>query len=502
MDPQGVRAIVFDDAVLFRIDSAGALQFTPDAPRFLLRLHYSNLLLGILARDGCSDSRSQKEALLDQIGVLGAVRFVPLGQELITGAVLKDLGSVWGVASSRSVYVSANRNDFTEGDISNLGWKLVHFVSGKTGTENLPGLLANVEQLNEINVIFADLTKRALGTSLVIVGHVMKWSRELDFLKRGAFPVLPNQYGLSFMPIHLDLPLEKQLAVVDVVLHKATDETLTIPTGRLGFPDSVKFSKGMLDLQRYLKDTPRICVVDPLDRILPLLDRVATQNILRSLKTPLDQVVRSPRSVEVTNFEEPCLSQALDSTSIGLPAIVKPRIACGASEAHTMAVVFEREGFNGLRVPLPAVIQEYVDHGAFQYKMYIVGDKLLCACRKSTPNGEALAVAHNNASSIIFDSLKSLPVAASTGEGTTTHSGGGLEGLNLQAVKTTSDWLRNKLGLTIIGFDLVVQAGTSDYVIVDVNYFPSFKDVPDAEAIPAFWDALVSAHRQWPGLKV
>lgn len=62
--------------------------------------------------------------------------------------------------------------------------------------------------------------------------------------------MVPNQYGLLFIPIHLDRPLETQLADVDVVLHKATDETLSAPSGPSGFADSVKFSKGMLDLQR------------------------------------------------------------------------------------------------------------------------------------------------------------------------------------------------------------------------------------------------------------
>lgn len=47
-----------------------------------------------------------------------------------------------------------------------------------------------------------------------------------------------------------------------------------------------------------------------------------------------------------------------------------------------------------------------------------------------------------------------------------------------------------------------VQSGTGDYVVVDVNYFPSFKDVPDAEAIPAFWDALLTARRKWPSHEV
>lgn len=35
-----------------------------------------------------------------------------------------------------------------------------------------------------------------------------------------------------------------------------------------------------------------------------------------------------------------------------------------------------------------------------------------------------------------------------------------------------------------------IQDGTGDHVIVDVNYLPSFKEVPDNVAIPAFWEAI------------
>lgn len=35
-----------------------------------------------------------------------------------------------------------------------------------------------------------------------------------------------------------------------------------------------------------------------------------------------------------------------------------------------------------------------------------------------------------------------------------------------------------------------IQDGTGDHVIVDVNYLPSFKEVPDKDAIPAFWEAI------------
>jgi len=41
---------------------------------------------------------------------------------------------------------------------------------------------------------------------------------------------------------------------------------------------------------------------------------------------------------------------------------------------------------------------------------------------------------------------------------------------------------------------LKVQEGTGDHVIVDLNYLPSFKEVPDSEAVPAFWDAIRQAY--------
>ena len=42
----------------------------------------------------------------------------------------------------------------------------------------------------------------------------------------------------------------------------------------------------------------------------------------------------------------------------------------------------------------------------------------------------------------------------------------------------------------VIVLDCQIQEGSGDHVIVDVNYLPSFKEVPDNTAIPAFWDAI------------
>ena len=42
----------------------------------------------------------------------------------------------------------------------------------------------------------------------------------------------------------------------------------------------------------------------------------------------------------------------------------------------------------------------------------------------------------------------------------------------------------------LLRLNFQIQEATGDHVIVDLNYLPSFKEVPDDVAIPAFWEAI------------
>jgi len=44
-----------------------------------------------------------------------------------------------------------------------------------------------------------------------------------------------------------------------------------------------------------------------------------------------------------------------------------------------------------------------------------------------------------------------------------------------QILKDITKLLQNSLGLELIGFDLIVDSRSGDYLIIDVNYWPSFK---------------------------
>ncbi|URD77640.1 Inositol 1, 3, 4-trisphosphate 5/6-kinase [Musa troglodytarum] len=89
--------------------------------------------------------------------------------------------------------------------------------------------------------------------------------------------------------------------------------------------------------------------------------------------------------------------------------------------------------------------------------------------------------------------LQSLPVATDD-QFSVGRLQADIQSLDVDLVKSAANWLKTELDLTIFGFDVVIQEDTGDHVIVDLNYLPSFKEVPDTDAIPAFWTAIKSAH--------
>ncbi|KAF3780304.1 Inositol 1-3-4-trisphosphate 5/6-kinase 4 [Nymphaea thermarum] len=310
---------------------------------------------------------------------------------------------------------------------------------------------------------------------VVRVGYVVKPSRQADFVKRGAFPETPTENGLTFVPVMFNRPLEFQLQGVDVILHKATDEIVAVePSGSTCAAMRITFSEGMNELLSYLEGHPDYCVIDPIDKIYPLLDRQMMQQILLELEdisTGTPSKIRAPRFLKVDTFDDPDLAENLSDAKMCLPAIIKPQIACGVSHAHSMAIVFEMEDFPGLPVPVPAIIQ-------------------------STPNASVLSQSSANSGSraIVFDSLKSLPTEEKPNADIGSSAESSKPMLDVELVSSAAIWMKQRLGLTIFGFDVVVQLGTGDHVIVDVNYLPSFKEVPDGVAVPAFWKAIRSAY--------
>ncbi|XP_022154580.1 inositol 1,3,4-trisphosphate 5/6-kinase 4 isoform X6 [Momordica charantia] len=367
----------------------------------------------------------------------------------------------WGDIRNSILYVISSEKKDDINKLIDHGWLVVVLnVQDDIACENL-GMIC-ISKLEELPLSICRLNRKAVDCSLLVIGYTMKPSRELDFAK------------------------------VDVILHKATDEILFVELSNFSdLSNKVTYSSRMQELQRYIEVHSDLCVVDPLNNIQPVLDRLEIQQILLRLEEALKSegcMIRGPHFLKVGNFNEANLVQNLSEAKLSLPCIVKPQVACGVSDAHKMAIIFKVEDLKNLNVPLPAIIQEYVDHSSTLYKFYVLGEKIFYAVKKSTPNISTLINLNQSdkLGPLVFDSLKSLPIA----DGSQQLEGKKDKDINLELIQNSANWLRRVLDLSIFGFDVVVEDESGDHVIVDVNYLPSFKEVPDGIAIPAFWEAI------------
>ncbi|GER53705.1 inositol-tetrakisphosphate 1-kinase [Striga asiatica] len=528
-----VRGILVESDLLISPsagDANGDAVLRPGADLLLRRLRYSKIPFGISHEPGPS---RPKECLLQELANTYCCTNVCLSPE---DDLSSKVAHIWEGNGGTFIYVVSGCKADIYHKEAGVGWLKVIVGSAEENPFNDPGYdvatgTSNIfiQKLEELLLLICSLNKKAMHGEGLIVGYVMKPSREEDFAKRGAFPLRPTQNGLMFLPLQYELPLTHQLKLVDAVLHKATDEILAVDMcSPSELSEKVTFTSNLQELQKCMKSQPVCCVIDPISNISPILDRLEIQQILiglEALNIHGRSKIRAPHFLKVSyhrvylsyddilsssllfgknlctryqefplqlnlrlqvdSFHQPYLEQRLAEAKLSLPNIVKPQVACGVSNAHSMAIVFKVDQYKDLNVPLPAVVQEYVDHSSLIYKFYALGSKVFYAVKKSIPNTDILMnlFADKGSKPLHFDSLKSLPVA-------TEQLSASNHQLDLDLVNDAANWLRRTLDLTIFGFDAVIQEGTGDHVIVDVNYLPSFKEVADGVALPAFWDAL------------
>nr|NP_001409756.1 inositol-tetrakisphosphate 1-kinase 6 [Oryza brachyantha] len=487
--------VVLDSSVLLdpsaRPDCAGeeVAPLRPGAEALLRRLRYSNLGVAICHQEGLPTNES---GFLEKTAKLYSFGYIPLtspsGSNSLNEAMIE-----WSRTNS-CFYVTSGVHEGLLSELQNHNWAVIAMDNDDVIKNS--GVL-RIGMLQELLITLATSIKKVIGSSsTLVVGYVMKQSREEDFAKRGAFPIYPSKNNLIFVPLSFELPLASQLQEVDLVLHKITDEIINIdPNSSISFPKGISFSPGMSEIIRFVEEHCNFCVIDPFKNIYPLLDRLQIQEILvrlEGLNTEGRPKLRAPCSLKVENFCGSELQKQLTEANLSFPLIVKPRVACGVADAHNMALIFQIEEFSNLSIPLPAILQEYIDHGSKIYKFYAIGDNIFHAIKNSMPNASHLK-SSSGGKPLTFNSLKTLPVA--TKEQQLHNRVQDNKSLDINLVEGAASLLKELLGLTIFGFDVVVQESSGDHVIVDLNYLPSFKEVPDNEAMPAFWDAITQSYK-------
>jgi hypothetical protein len=285
-----------------------------------------------------------------------------------------------------------------------------------------------------------------------------------------------------------------------VILHKLTED-LDAPK-----PRSVKLD----GLEAYLADHPGTVVVDPVESVRNVVNRQRTCLCLQAIQRRLLQACPFGQPAFAV-IEPPVFApEVVDNEAVmrahGLvfPVICKPVKACGTPISHSMMIVLSPEGFAEVKAPF--IVQQFHDHNAFFYKVYVLDGEVMASRRRSLPNFQEMSAALLDAGlcCIPFDSRNPFPTiydlgmlcsapeskqgGLSSDADIDTHSGVDLERRVPSAevfsrLQRTATDISQEFGLTLFGFDVIVPTNTSDcggdLLVIDVNFFPSYKDVPD-----------------------
>jgi len=292
------------------------------------------------------------------------------------------------------------------------------------------------------------------------IGYYLSKSK-LEKLKWNQFVELAKtKYNIKCVPIDVDTKDYPDKCPYDIIVHKLTDE--------LSNPSKKENLSTVTSIQNLVKHYPNLLQVDPLENQRPVVDRNVLSNLLDRLnQLPKELNIKNPQFV-VINEKQDSYQSILDKHNIHYPVVCKPIQACGSTESHFMGIVFKEQDLHNFSFPL--LVQQYVNHDSMIYKVFVIGDYLHVVHRKSMRNMDK-----NETQCITFDSQKPFPETLLD----PLFDGKPLNEPKKEILTIVSKDIQKNLGLSIFGFDVIVDSTTKKMAVVDVNYFPTYGGVQD-----------------------
>lgn len=168
----------------------------------------------------------------------------------------------------------------------------------------------------------------------------------------------------------------------------------------------------------------------------------------------------------------PSLLSKLQESYISYPLLIKTNSAINSAFAHTLSVVYNYEGLVSsiAQYSEPLVVQEFINHDATVYKIYCIGSDIRYYPRKSCANIKNSA--HNQ---ITFLSNQPWPAELLSSESAIVRE------LDMEIVREICDIVRDIADVSLFGVDVLVHTDSLDYVLVDMNPFPGYKEYTDLD---------------------
>ncbi|KAJ7401693.1 hypothetical protein BTVI_93333 [Pitangus sulphuratus] len=209
-----------------------------------------------------------------------------------------------------------------------------------------------------------------------------------------------------------------------------------------------------------------------------------------------DERICSPPFMELTSACGEDTLQLIEKNGLAFPFICKTRVAHGTN-SHEMAIIFNQEGLKAVRPP--CVIQSFINHNAVLYKVFVVGESYTVVKRPSLKNFSA---GISDRESIFFNShnvskpesssiLTAAEVCLVPRTSMTVYPSGfpyrapldKIEGVferpNDDVIREISKALRQALGVSLFGIDIIINNQTGQHAVIDINAFPGYEGVSE-----------------------
>lgn len=290
--------------------------------------------------------------------------------------------------------------------------------------------------------------------------------KKMKKLNFHAFADMCRKRGIEVVQLDLSQPLEDQ-GPLDVIIHKLTDLILEADQND---------TQAVLLVQRvqdYIDAHPEMVVLDPLPAIRTLLDRCKSYQLIHRIEDCMqDKRICSPPFMVLNTECGPDTVEQIEKHGLTFPFICKTRVAHGTN-SHEMAIIFSEEDLKDVKPP--CVIQSFINHNAVLYKVFVVGESYSVVERPSLKNFPA-GPADRKA---IFFNSHNVSKPESSSDLTTRDN---VEGMSPppsdEVIRELSRSLRQALGVSLFGIDIIINNQTGQHAVIDINAFPGYEGVP------------------------
>eukprot|EP01104_Vermistella_antarctica_P001005 TRINITY_DN1107_c0_g1_i1.p1 TRINITY_DN1107_c0_g1~~TRINITY_DN1107_c0_g1_i1.p1 ORF type:complete len:668 (-),score=198.09 TRINITY_DN1107_c0_g1_i1:375-2378(-) len=284
--------------------------------------------------------------------------------------------------------------------------------------------------------------------------------------------------GHKVVALDMDRPIEEQ-GQFDAIVHKITQ---VLRSNTDSSPDAN--AKRVQNMEDYLQRHPECVVIDKLSTgVLNVVNRLRTSELLESM------AVSIPGSVDRVMWPKSWVlerGQRRVPAGASFPLITKPANADGSAQSHEISLVYSEEALP--HVDRPALLQEFINHGAVLHKIYAIGEHVYCGNRPSLDDVNKKDLKEKAAEFSEPEWVPRISRMPLGSDGLACNSA--LPSApSHELVQAMCADIEKRLQLSLFGIDVITRVGTRDHYVIDVNYFPSYGGMTNAA--PAFHDHVV-----------